>query len=150
MVNTYNSTFTNNIFSSNEADGCQNSDVCYCNFTFNQFENNGQHGILFDTPTSNNNIHHNRFIDNGPSENSQASDSGQNNIWYDMETEEGNYWSEWEKKKPYQIDGSAQSQDLYPLDETLTRISFSFLSFLICIPILVIIINKQKKKKSAW
>jgi len=60
-----------------------------------------------------NEIHHNSFINNNGG-NTQAFDSGPSNTWYDLLSSEGNFYSDW-ISGPYTIDGSAGSQDLYPL-----------------------------------
>ena len=143
-----NSSIHNNEFKLNTGLGCRVKYADACNFTFNNFEKNSEYGLSFDSYSSENIIHHNRFTNNFLSGTSQASDNGENNIWFEQDTKEGNYWSGWNKKKSYQIDGSAQSQDPYPLDETLTKISFCFILSLISFPILVIIINKNSKRKS--
>ncbi|NHJ39334.1 MAG: hypothetical protein FK731_04820 [Asgard group archaeon] len=63
---------------------------------------------------SHNIVHHNSFIDNLASF-SQAFDEGLNNTWYDESILEGNYWSDWSGIGNYTIDGSAGSEDPYPL-----------------------------------
>ncbi|MHA2309495.1 MAG: hypothetical protein ACXABJ_09480, partial [Candidatus Heimdallarchaeaceae archaeon] len=45
----------------------------------------------------------------------QAQDWGEDNVWFDETTTEGNYWSDL-KKIPYLIDGPAKSFDPYPIN----------------------------------
>ena len=72
-------------------------------------------------------VHHNDFVDNGRYMGmSQAYDAGSHNTWYDVTTNEGNYWSDWTEPDadedgivdiPYPIAGPASSHDPYPLTE---------------------------------
>lgn len=71
----------------------------------------------------NNILHHNNFIENNPGGSSQAYDDGINTQWYDIETHEGNYWSDCNGTGVYYIDGSASSVDPYPLPSLSTYIS---------------------------
>jgi len=48
---------------------------------------------------------------------SQAYDEGCDNLWYNALKEEGNYWSDLGTDSIYEISESANSTDLYPLDE---------------------------------
>lgn len=96
----------------------------YCQITFNTIQENTLYGIAVDGVSQENVIHHNFFIDNNLGGTSQAYDNYPNNTWYDEITEEGNYWSGWDKKKPYRIDGDVKSKDLYPLNESMERINY--------------------------
>ncbi len=63
-----------------------------------------------------NSIHHNNFINNiDPEGSSQAYDQAANNTWYDPDTLEGNYWSNYNGTGYYYIDGPANAFDPYPL-----------------------------------
>ncbi|MFW9853120.1 MAG: hypothetical protein ACFFDS_09260, partial [Candidatus Thorarchaeota archaeon] len=64
----------------------------------------------------------NTFSFNNLGEISQAQDNSSNNIWYDINSHEGNFWNEWNSSDPYVIIGSANSTDLYPLDEPINLI----------------------------
>lgn len=68
----------------------------------------------------NNTIHHNTFINNTI----QAYDDGASNQWYDSETYEGNYWSDYLGNGSYLITGSAGVRDLYPLPQPPPTLSF--------------------------
>jgi parallel beta-helix repeat protein len=84
--------------------------------SFNLFVDNSNYAIYFSGFTSsyNNAIHHNTFIDNNPGGTSQAYGGGLNNYWYDINTNEGNFWSDWSGSGIYLIDGTSNN-DLYPL-----------------------------------
>jgi len=93
-----------------------------CLISFNHLQENIGYGIVLVIDTSNNIIHHNRFINNClDTPYPQAYDDGRNNVWYDEETKEGNYWSDWDNMGSYKIDGYALSVDKYPLNEGLIR-----------------------------
>ncbi len=105
---------TNNTF----ANGDYGIYVAYsfnCTINYNLITLNHILGIsLFAQITENITIHHNAFIDNQLLEDSQAEDYGVNNVFYDINTSEGNYWSNWISGS-YSIAGSAGSYDPYPL-----------------------------------
>ncbi len=60
-------------------------------------------------------IFHNFFIANTGGTNPQAISSGTNNTWYNIQSSEGNYWSDANKTGPYYLVGAI---DLYPLNTT--------------------------------
>lgn len=64
-------------------------------------------------------IHHNNLINNAIDYyyESQAYDTD-NNHWYDMTSNEGNYWSDlvWDDSATYEIEGNGRCVDLYPLE----------------------------------
>lgn len=86
-----------------------------CQIKHNFFLNNTLHGLFLRYNTYNNTVHHNAFVDNNINEYSQAKDDGDSNLWYDVISEEGNYWSNIGQNYTYMIDGSANSIDSYPL-----------------------------------
>lgn len=106
---------------------------------YNQISNAREHGIALVGTSSSNVIHHNILEDNTwdssywidgvpkgtPS--SQGYDEGSQNIWYDNESKQGNSWSDYFGFGSYQIDGPANSIDLYPKHTT------GFTSFVIII-----------------
>jgi hypothetical protein len=55
--------------------------------------------------------------------NSQAWDDDGGNIWYDDTTNEGNYWSNWDNKGVYPIDGGAGASDPSPLNNPVPELS---------------------------
>ena len=133
--------------------------------SFNHFEDNSQHGLAIISASSFSFIHHNTFIDNskesiytitddrtGTTE-SQGYDEGNQNMWHDASTGHGNWWSDWDGVGVYEIDGSANSIDLYPQQidqngETTSETSLSMISSitLLLFSTLVIIIRKFNKQ----
>ena len=101
---------------------------------------NGDYGIFIAETSDNNIIHHNTFIDNKIGDASQAYDDGFNNTWYDVTTNEGNWWSDWFGTPEYSIDGSATSTDPYPLGEPAVSEYASGINILILIIILGLVI----------
>ncbi|NHJ41469.1 MAG: hypothetical protein FK731_15675 [Asgard group archaeon] len=87
----------------------------YCLIHYNSFLENIEYGITIDKYSDFNIIHHNSFIDNNQGGSSQAEDDGTNNIWYNDALSEGNYWSDWIGVGVYEIDGTVNSHDPYPL-----------------------------------
>jgi parallel beta-helix repeat protein len=93
---------------------------------YNDIFNNTLYAVNASSTTNDNEIHHNTFDDNNGGD-VQANDDGTNNIWDDG-TGEGNLWGDYESRYvppassdgkiwdiPYNINGSAGAQDLYPL-----------------------------------
>ena len=120
----------------------------FCYITYNLIQENEEYGVIIKGDSKDNIIHHNTFINNNLGGTSQASDWGVNNTWYEKEIKEGNYWSEWDSKKPYLIDGDANSTDPYPLNENLERINYESIILLPSIFLIAIIhMNKMKKRK---
>ncbi|MHA1911368.1 MAG: NosD domain-containing protein [Candidatus Kariarchaeaceae archaeon] len=76
--------------------------------TWNNLINN-EYGLSL-AFSHNNLIHHNTFINNSRM---QAGNFGSNNIWYDPETLEGNWWSDYNGTGVYTFDYGAT--DYYPL-----------------------------------
>ncbi|MBA7578428.1 hypothetical protein ES708_20290 [subsurface metagenome] len=89
----------------------------FCVVTYSLLQENRYYGVYLRYDSDNNLIHHNTFVDNNLGGTSQAFDDCTNNFWYDTETLEGNYWSDWSGTGSYTINGYAGSIDLYPLDE---------------------------------
>ena len=94
--------------------------------TANLISNSSQHGVALVGTSRHNVIHHNQFVNNSVEETyridgefrgeltSQGFDEGSNNTWYDTETEEGNWWSDYSGYGSYEIDGTSASVDQYP------------------------------------
>ncbi|MHA2255475.1 MAG: right-handed parallel beta-helix repeat-containing protein [Candidatus Heimdallarchaeaceae archaeon] len=93
------------------------------NITYNKIEYFELHGIRIEADVSNNTIHHNIIKNNNPEGDSQAYDDGFNNIWYEVNTLEGNWWKGDWYGGDYIIDGTSGSVDPYPLGEPLSEIS---------------------------
>ena len=86
---------------------------------YNTIRSNVRYGVDATEQSDYNIIHHNNIISNAVGGKSQALDDGYGNVWYNEELKEGNYWSDAEKKGAYGIDGSSNSEDLYPLRELI-------------------------------
>jgi len=163
LLSSSSSTVVNNTCSNNSYDGIYLGFSDFCVVTYNLLQENEEYGVYLRSDSDNNLIHHNTFVGNGLGGNSQAFDECTDNIWYDTVTLEGNYWSDWSGTGTYSIDGSASSEDPYPLDEpaefTTTEHSSvesttdeNQLNFTVTLLILVValmltrIISKKKKK----
>ena len=98
-----------------------NSDFCVV--TYNLLEENELFGVFLDFDCDENIIHHNNFVANNPGcvfgVTSQACDHGTTNTWYDIETNVGNYWSDWSGTGSYSIGGEADANDPFPQIELL-------------------------------
>ncbi len=90
----------------------QTSDTCI--ITYNKIEGCAQYGVYLNDLSQNNILHHNNFTDNNLGGSSQGYDNGLNNIFYDIITLEGNWWTDWTGTTTYPIDGSANNEDPYP------------------------------------
>ncbi|MCK4770858.1 MAG: right-handed parallel beta-helix repeat-containing protein [Candidatus Heimdallarchaeota archaeon] len=125
------------------------ADSSNCTIAYNIIENNTRYGIYMRKYSDDNIIHHNTFIGNNFEGISQVLDSGKNNTWFDPLTKEGNYWSDYEGEGKYNITGSANSKDPYPLDNNLEKIHETDFS-IVTLPIflLVIFIVQRRKKKT--
>ena len=114
----------------------------------NLIKNTELYGINLQSTTLNFTIHHNTFIDNNIGGTSQAYDSGTNNVWFDVATNEGNRWNDWTGGK-YSIDGTSGSEDPYPLGTPVQIPEFSLQTelFILSITIFSIIVIAYKKKR---
>ncbi len=130
--------------------GIVGKEILESEIKYNWFEENSFYAITLSSISTGNIIHHNAFINNNNG-NVQVLDDGFNNTWYKVETEEGNYWSDYQKTGNYSIDGMANSYDLYPLMVNPLRKSYSsyyaFFSMIILIPVSVIALKKYRKRK---
>jgi len=88
-----------------------NSMICY-----NTIIACADYGVALMAGAMNNTVHHNNFLYNY-GYGSQALDSQwlRNNIWFDNNTKEGNFWSDWGGEGNYSINGWALTVDPYPL-----------------------------------
>lgn len=149
LYHSSNSILTKNIIKNNSM-GIDSEDSENCFLTYNLIQENKGHGILLLDGSNNNTIHHNTFIDNNPGGTSQASDNGENNTWYDITTEKGNHWSDWDSKKPYPIDGTSNVTDPYPLNEKLKRINYQFIMLIPSITLLAILYRFIRRRKQKY
>ncbi|MHA1217547.1 MAG: right-handed parallel beta-helix repeat-containing protein [Candidatus Heimdallarchaeaceae archaeon] len=141
------SEITNNVIEFNGWYGIRSWDTHRSKFAYNLIRNNTEYGVALDVDSRFNTVHHNYFVHNNIEGKSQAYDSGKDNTWYDTETKEGNYWSDLDQNSTYHINGKAENNDLYPLNENLERITktnlhYSSLFFFI----FVISLNKLRRK----
>lgn len=107
----------------------------YCKINNNLIENSDYYGIFItafmeQSFTKYSVIHHNTLINNNPNGTSQALDHGTENTWYDKESREGNFWSEWWGVGAYKIAGKAGSKDKYPLSSPEHEVSVDIPVFL--------------------
>jgi len=130
----------------NERSGIMLLNSDYCDINFNHIEKNGNSylyatglGIVFGSGY--NVVHHNIFIDNNYNGSPQAIDDGNANIWYDVNSQEGNFWSDYffDSGGPYLIYGYSNSTDPYPLSKIPVYSDFNYKNFYYFFLVLVII-----------
>ncbi|MCG3256847.1 MAG: right-handed parallel beta-helix repeat-containing protein [Candidatus Heimdallarchaeota archaeon] len=142
------SEITNNVIEFNGWYGIRSWDTHRSKFTYNLIRNNTEYGVALDVDSRFNTVHHNYFIYNHIEGTSQACDSGRDNSWHDTETKKGNYWSDWDQNSTYHINGKAENNDLYPLNENLERTSSTKLYYPVTmIFLLVILLHLNRRKK---
>ncbi|OLS32982.1 MAG: Poly(beta-D-mannuronate) C5 epimerase 7 [Candidatus Heimdallarchaeota archaeon AB_125] len=107
--------FKNNTIRENGKRGVFLHSSDYCFFKFNLFEKNTYFGLSLDDNCDGNQIFYNDFISNFNSERSQAEDNGLGNIWSNNLKEIGNFWDNLNGDSTYEIEGEAESTDLFPL-----------------------------------
>lgn len=118
---------TNNTCSGNRASGISFANSDDNSVVWNTLVNNG-HGIVLNSYSDKNNIHHNSFITSRFK--AQAYDAGTNNQWYGKTVLEGNIWSDYNGTGCYLIaGGSAGAKDLYPSNLTGTYVVNVICSF---------------------
>jgi len=140
------SSIVSNQFLSNEI-GVSLKSSNSCNFVSNIIQDNVGYGAQLDQFSNSNLLYHNIFINNNLDSFSQACDNG-TNTWFDSNSKEGNYWSDWSGMGSYSIDGITGVTDPFPLDEDFIP-EYSrtiFIPLLFCIfPILTILLRRQKR-----
>ncbi len=144
---TMNAHIINNTFEGNIRYGVELSISDLCFITYNALLDNNLYGVYLEAGSDNNVIHHNTFHNNNLGGTSQAYDDGNNNQFYEIATNQGNYWSTW-LSGSYSIDGSANSEDPYPLGEPLVPV-FEYTQkniVLICLVSLVAIFSSVFRK----
>ncbi|MHA1303924.1 MAG: NosD domain-containing protein [Candidatus Heimdallarchaeaceae archaeon] len=130
------------------------------NFTLNWIEDNSDYGFQIkesyyqESSPHNNRIHHNNFLGNSYIlKKAQAYDGGYDNLWYDEELKQGNYWSDWLGSGSYALDGQADAEDPYPLSKIALSIperkesNLSYLWLLLIVPIIIAPVFFWKKNK---
>ncbi|NPD88745.1 MAG: hypothetical protein HGN29_08465 [Asgard group archaeon] len=113
---------TKNIFIDNVNYGIKSwvsseNTICY-----NYIADQKDFGVYLDGKSDNNSVHHNDFCDNflRGDRISQGCSLGENNIWYDTELSEGNYWNDYIGKGEYSIAGEEHCCDPFPLGEVVS------------------------------
>ncbi len=121
----------------------------HCNFTYNLIQENVEWGVyLYPLVNEYNIFHHNSFISNAlglgiP----QAYDAGNYSVWYDVNTNEGNFWNDYSGTGNYSIDGG-KFADPYPLAESpvpiiselnINQFSMFFLLMILVVPSVLLI-----------
>ena len=148
--------FIQNNCSLNLNDGIDLSYSDSCLIYNNSLTANIAYGVFLNSNSDMNTIHHNKFIENNIGGSSQAWDEGFSNAWFDISTSEGNFWSDWSEVGPYEIDGSANSVDLYPLDiygnpPSVSEFSLMYgISIIFLLNLFVIVYISKKKRKSFY
>ncbi len=120
-----------------------------CKISYSHLMNNTRYGLKIDSESENNLIYYNNFFGNSPSETSQAYDNGTNNIWFNEKKKKGNYWSDWNGKGVYYIDGSAKTSDMYPQNERLKtrRVKTVEIYVFILSGLIIYIYRRERMKK---
>ena len=114
--------------------------------TQNLFQSGG-YGIFLGPLTANCSIYHNTF------DHCSAFDEGINNVWYNPVIQEGNYWWDYIGTGNYTIDGSARSNDTFPLGTPPVPIipefhqSLRYSWLLLFAPLIIAISYIRKRKK---
>ncbi|MFW9853061.1 MAG: nitrous oxide reductase family maturation protein NosD [Candidatus Thorarchaeota archaeon] len=148
---TMNAHIINNTFERNIRYGIELYISDYCFITYNALLENNLYGLYLQSGSDNNVIHHNTFHFNNLGGTSQAYDDGNNNQFYEIATNQGNYWSNY-LSGSYSIDGSSNSVDPYPLGEPLVPVSEYiqgdvFIVFIVpCLVLILFVFRKEKKK----
>jgi len=117
--NSYDLKITNNTITHNKMNGISLSSYTSFEVTNNLIAYNELYGIDAPGWILWGIIHHNTFIDNNLGGTAQANDVDGGTVWYDVDTLEGNYWSDWSGTGPYYLEGTAGNADPYPLSEPL-------------------------------
>ena len=121
---------------------------------FNQIEQNTMYGIFKDSSSPYYTIHHNNFIYNNLG-GIQALEDGLltsiNATWYDIATNEGNYWDDHIPPGVYNIDGTALNYDPYPLSspvgiEFVPEYHTTIISFILMISFVGVVSLLLRKK----
>jgi len=157
----YDTNITDNIFFANDVGIHLDYSVDYANISYNLFQENDDYAIVLDGYGGDIRVHHNTFYDNLGGD-SQGFDDQSTNLWFDLDAEEGNYWSDWSGEGWYEIDGG-NNADIYPLTDPLHErfvdpdppteefpyffvITFGVVFTIAIIGIVVIILQKRKQK----
>ncbi len=120
--------------------------------TNNSFDTSSSYGLTMSSSVGLNKIFHNEFKDNNLVGTTIQALDNTGDQWYDEVLEEGNWWSDWSgsSSSSYTLDGSAGSEDLYPLgfvpeisEYSRGYFSYIMIGIFLSVPLLVFI----KKRK---
>ncbi len=137
-----------NFIANSEKNGIYSTNSSKVVITFNYFFYNFEYGVFLDYQSYFNVIHHNEFVNNNQDGISQAFDDGEQNTWYDSNLEEGNFWTDFSGKNGYEIDGSANSVDIYAFkSDNGTTNDVTFLNNTLWISILLLVFFIKRKNR---
>ncbi len=119
--------------------------------TNNHVETSTSYGLSMSLSVGINKIYHNAFFDNNLAGSTIQALDDAGDQWYDELLLEGNYWSNWSPavSSYYTIDGTAGSQDLYPLEviPEISEYTSGYISFIMIITFLAIPLVVYSKKR---
>jgi len=154
LMDSNNNELVNNTCTNNVRWGIRLVNSNNCSINFNYLEKNGfseltRVGLVIGSSSNYNIIHHNIFIENTCNGTAQATDYGLSNIWYDVNSNEGNYWDDYSGVGSYSIFGDSNSTDPYPLSEIPIYWEFNnnnyYYFFLLLVPIVAYVIFRPPK-----
>ena len=111
------SAIMNNTIEGNGLRGMKLDSTTGCLLNFNLFKDNKVRGLFLDDECERNRIYLNDFLNNSLDGCSQGRDEGRENYWYYEGGKKGNYWDDLNGDSKYDIEGEANSFDLYPMAE---------------------------------
>jgi parallel beta-helix repeat protein len=116
-----------------------------CTIAWNSF-NDIHYGVYIFASSSNNLIFHNAFTGSGSE--SRAYDDGTNNMWYNSNINEGNYWDNWSGSGSYLIAGATGAYDNYPLASPSTIIpEYNQFNWMVIVLIALPLIGGKRKRE---
>ncbi len=119
--------------------------------TNNSFDTSSSYGLSMSLSTGLNKIYHNEFKDNNLAGTTIQALDNTGDQWYDEVLEEGNWWSDWSgsSSSSYTIDGSAGSEDMYPLGfvPEISEYTSGYISYIMIIVILAIPLGTYIRKR---
>jgi parallel beta-helix repeat protein len=118
--------------------------------TNNLFDSSTSYGLTMTLSIGTNKIYHNAFYDNNLVGTTVQALDNSGEQWYDEVLEEGNYWNDWSgASSSYSIDGSAGSEDPYPLDfvPEISEFTSGYISYLMVTIFLAIPLVLFSKKR---
>jgi parallel beta-helix repeat protein len=126
LCNSYNLEISKNLIMDNIYYGIASKVGSGSTISYNYIENHVEFGVFLNVFSSDYCVHHNDFVGNlqgSADQQSQACNHGENNIWYDVDSDEGNYWEDWTGEGEYQIYGNEGCCDPYPLNAPVSGLA---------------------------